>query len=190
MYFKIFISALFTLMLILPSNSQAQERTVAGVSFPVKMKINDEIVVYNGGGLREKYFFDLYVCALYLKEQSMDAKKIINANEEMSIRLKIVSDKVTRDKFVETVKEGFGTASEGKATDQEIKNFMDFFKGEFKIGDDIILIYKPNAGIVVYKNGKELGTQKGLEFKKALFSIWLGDTPADKNLKKAMLGKV
>ena len=30
---------------------------------------------------------------------------------------------------------------------------------------------------------------KGVEFKKALFSIWLGSTPADATLKKGMLGK-
>ena len=32
-------------------------------------------------------------------------------------------------------------------------------------------------------------SSKGLEFKKALFSIWLGNVPADANLKEGMLGK-
>jgi hypothetical protein len=45
------------------------------------------------------------------------------------------------------------------------------------------------AGVVVYKNKKELGTIQGLNFKKALFGIWLGKDPADSKLKKAMLGK-
>ncbi|MEA3471658.1 MAG: chalcone isomerase family protein [Thermodesulfobacteriota bacterium] len=30
---------------------------------------------------------------------------------------------------------------------------------------------------------------KGLEFKKALFGIWLGDKPAQRSLKKEMLGR-
>ena len=44
-------------------------------------------------------------------------------------------------------------------------------------------------GVIVNKNGKLLTTIRGLEFKKALFGIWLGEKPADKNLKKGMLGK-
>jgi hypothetical protein len=33
------------------------------------------------------------------------------------------------------------------------------------------------------------GTIKGLDFKKAVFSIWLGEKPADSKLKKKMLGE-
>ncbi|PHR46589.1 MAG: chalcone isomerase [Fluviicola sp.] len=171
-------------------NAKAQDIEVAGAKFPAKMKISDKVVVYNGAGLREKYFFDLYVSALYLPEKTSDAKEVINMDKESCIRIKLVSDKVTRDKFVETVKEGFGTSTEGKATESEIKEFMGFFNTEFKTGDDIILIYKPGTGVEVYMNGKKLGTSKGLEFKKALWGIWFGDKPADAGLKKAMLGKV
>jgi hypothetical protein len=39
-------------------------------------------------------------------------------------------------------------------------------------------------------NGTYKGLVEGLEFKKALFSIWLGSTPVDKKLKSKMLGKV
>lgn len=170
--------------------SGAQDIEVSGVSFPSKMKINGKLVKYNGAGLREKYFIDLYVSALYLQEQSSDANKIIGADEEMCIRIKLVSNKVTRDKFVETVKEGFKNSSAGSASDTEINSFMEFFNQEFKSGDDIILIYKPGVGVEVYMNSSKLGTQKGLEFKKALWAIWLGSNPADAGLKNAMLGKV
>ena len=40
---------------------------------------------------------------------------------------------------------------------------------------------------MVYKNGKEVGVVEGLDFKKALFAIWLGEDPADDDLKEAML---
>jgi hypothetical protein len=33
------------------------------------------------------------------------------------------------------------------------------------------------------------GTIKGIDFKRAVFSIWLGEKPADAKLKKGMLGK-
>lgn len=168
----------------------AQKRTTAGVTFDAKTTINGKTLLYNGSGLREKYTFDLYVAALYLRRPSMDANKIISDDDEMGIHLQLVSNKVTRDKFVETVKEGFGKSTSGKATDAEIKTFMGFFTGEFKDGDKIHLEYTPGKGVSAIKNGKTLGTVPGLEFKKALFSIWLGSKPADATLKKGMLGKV
>ncbi|HZH87883.1 MAG TPA: chalcone isomerase family protein, partial [Chitinophagaceae bacterium] len=105
-----------------------------------------------------------------------------------AIRLKMMSSKVTRERFIETVRDGFSTSSEGKASKQEIDALMRLFKTEFKEGDDIILMYFPQSGIEVYMNGKHLGGVKGLEFKKALWGIWLGKTPADKSVKNSMLG--
>lgn len=183
------IVALF-IGVILSFTASAQNVTVSGATFPTKFKISDKVVEYNGAGLRQKYFFDLYVAALYVPTRTSDAQKIINLNEESAIRLKILSNKVTRDKFVETVKEGFATSSDGKASPKEIEDFMKLFNVEFKAGDEVILLYKPESGVEAYMNGKHLGGAKGLEFKKALWSIWLGKTPADEAVKKAMLGKV
>lgn len=168
----------------------AQKRTIAGVTFPAKTTIDEATLLYNGAGLREKYTFDLYVAALYLKRPSMDASKVINDDVEMGIYLELVSNKVTKDKFIETVKEGFENASHGKATEAEIKKFMGFFKSEFKTGDKIDLEYTPGKGVTVKKNGTSIGVAPGLAFKQALFSIWLGTKPADPSLKNAMLGKV
>ncbi len=188
MKIKLILSMAFLFGLIWTTN--AQDIKAHGVEFPAKMKINDQVVKYNGAGLREKYFFDLYVSALYLPEKSGDAQKVVDMDKESCIRIKLVSDKVTRDKFVETVKDGFGTSTEGKATDAQIKEFMGYFNKEFKSGDDIILIYKPKKGVQIYMNGNELGGTSGLEFKKALWGIWFGKEPADKGLKKAMLGNI
>jgi len=172
------------------TNANAQKRTVAGVTFPAKTTVDGATLLYNGSGLREKYTFDLYVAGLYLKRPSMDAGKVMNDDAAMGIYIELVSNKVTKDKFVETVKEGFGKASHGKATEAEIKKFMGFFKSEFKKGDKIDIEYSPGSGVTVKKNGTSLGSVEGLEFKKALFSIWLGTKPADASLKDAMLGKV
>ena len=56
-------------------------------------------------------------------------------------------------------------------------------------GDVFDIVYVPGTGVESYKNGKLQSTIKGLDFKKALFGIWLSKKPADVNLKKAMLGK-
>jgi hypothetical protein len=172
------------------SISFAQKRTVAGVELPAKLSVNDKTVIYNGGGLREKYTIDLYVGALYLRRPSMDANKIINDDAEMAIRIELVSNKVTRDKFVESVIEGFEKSDQGKSTKDEIDAFMKFYDDAFTKGDIISIIYQPGKGVDFSKNGDLRGTIKGLPFKKALFGIWLGSDPADSSLKDDMLGKV
>jgi hypothetical protein len=47
----------------------------------------------------------------------------------------------------------------------------------------------PGKGVEVYINGEYASVTEGLAFKKALFGIYLSDKPAQKSLKKAMLGE-
>ncbi len=184
--------ALLTIFVSLSSLGWSQTKKTKdyhGVSFYTETTINEVPVVINGAGLREKYFMDMYVAALYLKKKSTEASKIINADEEMGIHIKLVSSMVTREKFKTSVTEGFKNASSGKATADEQKKFMNCLTEEFKEGDKIYLDYVPDKGVKVYKNGDLKGTIPGLEFKKALFAIWLGTSPAQESLKNEMLGK-
>ena len=73
--------------------------------------------------------------------------------------------------------------------DTEIKKFISFFSEEIVEDNIFDITYQKGKGVVAYKNGKELGVIEGMDFKKALFGIWLGDDPADNKLKKGMLGK-
>jgi len=109
----------------------------------------------------------------------------------MSIKLHIVSKLISSDKMVDAVNEGFENATNGntKSIDSEIEQFRSFFKEEIKKNDVFDIVYIPDTGVTAYKNGKELGTIKGMNFKKALFGIWLSNRPADDDLKNSMLGK-
>ncbi len=185
---EIMKNVLFFLFLFIGLESFAQTKTINGVKFPLTEKIGKNELVLNGGGLREKYWMDLYVAALYLETKTSDASKVIYGTEEMAIHIKIISSSVTRERFLESVNEGFVNAT-SKASAEDKKKFISFFSDEFKIGDIIHFDYTPEKGLKVTKNGVVKGTIPGYDFKKALFSIWLGSKPADENLKKGMLGK-
>lgn len=181
-----FLTLLSTLLL---AQSFAQ-KTVEGVTFSEKHSFKTESFVLNGVGLREKYFIDLYVAGLYLKQKSNQAEQIIAADEPISIRLKIVSNMVTSEKMSATTKEGFMKSLNNNLTplQKEIDQFLGSFKTiELKSGDLCELVYIPGEGVHFRVNDKELTLVKGLEFKKALFRIWLGKNPADENLKKDLL---
>ena len=61
--------------------------------------------------------------------------------------------------------------------------------GEAKKGDVIQLDFTPEAGTRLVVNGQPRGNAiAGEEFYNALLRVWLGDKPADGDLKKGMLG--
>lgn len=178
------------IFLLLSIISNAQDITLYGASFKKKIDLKGEALIYNGAGLRQKYGFDLYVGALYLGNQSMDPNKVINADETQIINIKIISSKVTKAKFNESLTEGFSRSSHGKASEENKNSFKSFFSEDIKIKDDIQLIYRPGKGVSVMINGKYKGSTGNIDFKKALWSIWLGTSPVDEKLKKKMLGRV
>jgi long-chain acyl-CoA synthetase len=56
-----------------------------------------------------------------------------------------------------------------------------------KQGDSISIDFT-TAGIEVGLNGKTRDKVEGATFAKALLKVWLGDSPADAGLKRALLG--
>jgi len=160
-----------------------------GVEFYTETTINEVPVIINGIGVRTKYFMNMYVAALYLKKKSKEGSTIINADEKMGIHLRLVSSMVTRERFKEAVMDGFKNASTGKDTKEKQFTFMSFLGEEFNDQDRIYMDYAPKVGTNVYKNGVLKGTIPGIEFKKALFAIWLGKNPAQESLKDGLLCK-
>lgn len=53
----------------------------------------------NGAGFRSKWFFTLYLGALYLETKTDDANKVMNGDEPMMIEMQMISNMVTKEKF-------------------------------------------------------------------------------------------
>jgi len=164
---------------------------VGGVELPNQETYKGKTLQLNGAGVREKLWIDLYASALYLSEKSSNAEAIMSADKPMSIKLHIVSKLISSDKMIDAVNDGFESSmnKNTKPLASEIKKFKGFFMEEITKNDVFDIVYIPGTGVTAYKNDVELGTIEGMEFKKALFGIWLAKNPADDDLKKALLGK-
>jgi hypothetical protein len=80
-------------------------------------------------------------------------------------------------------------AAESSMQAADVDSFMAVFQEPIEKGDVFDLVYLPGKGLDIYKNGGFKSTiDGGMPFKEAIVGIWLGDKPADKNLKKGMLG--
>ena len=182
---------IFVFIAVMSAGLTSAQTEVGGVNLPDSETYQGQTLMLNGAGVREKLWIDLYAGGLYLSKKSSDASAIIAANEPMSIKLHIVSKLITSEKMIDAVNEGFENSTGGntKPLASEIKKFKDFFLEEIKRDNVFDIVYIPSEGVVVYKNDKELGVIEGMDFKKALFGIWLSNKPADDDLKEAMLGK-
>ena len=166
-------------------------KEIAGVKIPESITAGKTKLVLNGAGARKKFFMKMYVGALYLAETNSFPDKIIEADEPMAISLHITSSLITSERMEEATREGFqnSTGGNNEPLADEIEKFIAVFKEKISENDVFELIYSPNEGVEVIKNSSSKTIIKGLEFKKALFGIWLCDKPAQKSLKQEMLGK-
>lgn len=164
---------------------------IEGVDFPDQLTVNGKTLVLNGGGVREKYWMDIYVAGLYLPKKSSDANQIINMDEPMALRLEMVSGLITSEKMIAATDEGFKKSAPNQleALANDIQAFKDvFIKEELKDGDIYEFKYAPGVGTYIIKNNKQAALIGGLAFKKGLFGIWLCNDPADEDLKEGLLG--
>jgi hypothetical protein len=160
-----------------------------------------ESLVLNGSGIRTKPILGaMYDLALYVPDslKGTDAKTIIEANQPMEFVLTIKSSLITRARFVEATTEGFAkAAATGYTSDRTPAFFSQFDNVEFRKGDVIVMRHTADGLSTLYRKSasgelpaieKTLGTIPGLDFKKALFAIWLGGAPVQAALKQSLLG--
>ncbi len=177
-----------SLLVILASFAISAE--VGGVILPEFMRAGKTLLFLNGTGVRKKFFFKIYAMGLYVKKKTSNAQEILNADEPMAVKMRFIYNGISPKKMKHAWLEGFEKSTHGNIA--PIKNKIDQFNSLFnvKVRKDFIydLIYIPGKGTEVYLNRKLLGVIKGLDFKKALFGIWLGDKPINKGLRKRLLG--
>jgi hypothetical protein len=175
--------------LILVGSWMALPDACAAESLPPQIQAGEHLLVLNGSGERIKAFIELYSAGLYLTKPSNNSAAIIASEDPMAIRIKITSGFVSQSSLVDSLEEGFQKATGGNTREirPEIDQFRIFFKDDIKKGDVFDMVYLPQYGVIVNKNGKHMGAVSGAKFKQALFSIWLSDKPADSSLKQALL---
>jgi len=181
---------LLILVLLVCSIGQQAQSKGKNNKMPENISAEKQQLILNGWGVRKKFCMDLFEGGLYLKERSKDANKIIQADEPMSIRIHVISDLITSKRLEENMRSEFDRVTNGNwgANKANIEKVMSAFKEDINNGDVFDLVYLPGSGLTIYKNNKEQALVKSLDFKKLLYSIWLGDDPQDAKLKKGMIG--
>ena len=165
---------------------------ISGVFIDDEIKAEDgQPLVLNGVGLRGKFWVDVYVGALYLPSKSDDVAEILSSPGPWRIQLDFVYKEVASEKLLDAWREGFEQNQNAETLKQlqtRIDQFYSYFQTSTLAKDQYRFDYIPGKGVSISKNEQQLGQIPGEDFKNALLEIWLGNHPADKKLKKGMLG--
>ncbi len=151
----------------------------------------DQALQLNGFGTRKKLFIKLYIAALYVQEKVADADKFLKMEKASCMRLHITSSKITSEKMINATREGFEKSTKGNTApiENEIETFLAWLEQPIKKGDVLEFTFVPHNATHVFKNGSELGVIESKAFSSALFGIWVGEMPAQQDLKNKLLGR-
>ncbi len=168
-------------------------RQLDDVSLPDRLTLDgtDTVLQLNGMGYRTKFVFNIYVGALYTQVKVNSRDKVQALKGPKRVVMHMVYDEVSHEKMVAGWNDGFEENTSEKQLEKlqsRLKTFNSYFP-DLKAGDVILLDFIPATGTSVSINGEEKGIIEGADFYTALLDVWLGEEPADDDLKDAMLGK-
>lgn len=179
------------LAVLLGLSSVVQARTIEGVELAETVTARDGTPLQlHGAGVRDKFFFDIYVGALYLPSTGQALDTIMDSDQPARIEMHFLYDEVEAEKLESAWREGFAGNNGREVLDTiepQLERFVDLFPSAVE-GDVFIMEFLPGQGTAVAINGERAGTIEGNVFFNALLGVFLGPKPADGGLKRGMLG--
>ena len=179
------------LALFLAVGVQAAE--LEGVQLEERAQVDGQALELNGIALRTRYFFKVYVAGLYLPQKVSSAQTAIEGPGPKRIVLVMLRD-ASAEQFCESIDTGLDrnhTEGELEKIQPQIDELFAKIRtiGEAKKGMRIVLDYSPSAAstLLVVDGAPQGEPMRGPEFFRALLRIWLGDRPAEEELKRLLL---
>jgi len=166
-----------------------EETSTTEIFSPSITFFNNELTL-NGLGIRNRFSTDIYEIGLYLLHHEDRATVIVADNKPMALRLRILSDMLTKENMGQNFTTNFmaSNGEEGENFEQDLTIFIAVLTEQINVGDVFDFFYDPQKGIVIYYNGQQKQSVGNLEFKEALFNMWLGASAPDRALKQDLLG--
>jgi hypothetical protein len=173
---------------------KAQTVEVAGAKFPPTVQVARTPLKLNGAGIRYKVVFKVYAAGLYLTEKAATPDAVIDMPGPKRLQVVMLRDIDANELgrlFARGMEENSSSADFVKTIPGTIR-MADIFaaRGRLTVGDAFSVDWLPGVGTVVVVNGTPQGEPiKDPEFFRAMMRIWLGQHPADSQLKEALLGR-
>ncbi len=179
------LAALLFLRVTLTLSGRAEAQFADGLA------IGGEDLTLVGSGTRKKAFIGVYDAALYLSGSPTSSEQIIDADMAMAVSIVTTSRLISAKRLSSAMRDGFERSTGGQTAplETEIAQFQEAFADPVGKGDRFDLLYSPGTGVRVFRNSQPSVVVQGIDFKRALFGIWLGPDPVQESLKKALMAQ-
>lgn len=186
------IASFILLLCLFIVNASVTAKEIAGVEIPATVVLTNSTnaLILNGAGIREKFFLDIYIGALYLPARTTDASVILGDTGPASVLMHILYGEVSKQKITAGWRDGLEDNLSDKqmlALRPQLEKFNRLFEDLHK-GDRIRIDYIPGTGTEVRINDQRRGVVEGNDFYRSLLKIWIGSKPVTRSLKQEMLG--
>ncbi|WP_454455531.1 chalcone isomerase family protein [Thauera phenylacetica] len=166
--------------------------TVGNVNFATRQTVQQRALELNGAGLRTRLGFKVYAMGLYLRAPLSEAGAILADKGEKRIRIVPIRD-LEAKQFGDALQAGLeknhdaaALAALKPATDALLAALAAV--GEVKAGTEIVLDRLGSGATRLLVDAKQHGEDiADVALYPALLRIWLGERPADSELREALL---
>ncbi len=185
---------LFLATLLLGSVLPAAATEVGGVKFEPRLELHGNRLELNGAGVRYKAVFKVYAAGLYLSRKANSQEQVLAAPGPKRMAITMLRD-IDSGELGKLFSRGMEDNMDRAAFVKLIPGILrmsQIFSEHKKLreGESFTLDWVPGQGMVIAVNGKVQGEPfREPEFFNAMLGIWLGRSPADWQLKTALLGQ-
>ena len=177
----------------LQAQTLAQTVDLAGVKYAATAQVAGSTLQLNGAGIRYKFIIKVYTAGLYLGSKAGTPEAVLAAPGPKRMHVVMLRD-IDGNELGKLFTRGMQDNAPREEFSKSIPGTLrmaDIFSARKKLlaGDSFSVDWVPGVGTTVLVNGKAQGDPvKEPEFFNALLRIWLGNNPADRMLKEALLG--
>jgi hypothetical protein len=173
----------------------AHAAELEGVTLEDRVRVDGQELRLNGIGLRTRLFFNVYVGGLYFTRNVQTPQEAYDAQGPKRVVF-VMMREASAEQFVDSIDHGL----RGNNSPAELARFKPQIDSLFAMirnvgvarkGMRIVLDYAPTLdGTTLFVDGVAQGPpMRGADYHRALLRIWLGDDPAQEELKRALLGE-
>jgi Chalcone isomerase-like len=183
-----------SLALLAPLAGWSQPVVLEGVKYERTAQIGNVPLQLQGAGIRYKVFFKVYTAGLYLTTKAGTTEAVLAAPGPKRMHIVMLRD-IDANELGKLFTKGMEQNSPREEFSKSINGVLrmsDLFSAKKKLakGEYFTVDWLPGSGTVVtVDGGAPTEPIKEPEFFNALMKIWLGNSPADWQLKDALLGK-
>jgi hypothetical protein len=168
----------------------ARARGLAGREFEETRTCEGKTLRLTGLGLREKYFFDVYVLGAYTESGSCDPVRMVRDDEVKLLRLNFVRG-VPASRMRKEVRSMVSSRLPANSTDADrlqSEAFIAMFDQDVSSGAIFEMLYRPGVGTLVTRDGQPQGAMlTGKPFQEVLWSTYVGPEPCCPSTTKQLL---